>query len=617
MAKLKLTPRPYQTQAITTNVAAVGNERGLLNVMATGVGKTLCYAGVYTEVEKKVLVLCERQHLVEQQALALESYTAEPWDIEMGDRRPGGHYHGDVGARGIVASMQSLQQARRLMAYDPWRYDVVNVDEAHHAAKKNKGYQVVLDHFAKNQRLLLCGWTAWPVRGDKVGLGDYFPKLGHVLMLRDAIDDGWLVEPKQRYIALGEIEWEKIRRSTHGEFSPEQLAEAMDRTELVHKGVVTALQQLGDRPTIWFCASVEHAEHVTDAINTYITGTAVAVHGGSQGRYPPKVRPRLAKRAFRSGHYQHVVGCDALIEGYDEPRIRAVVIFRPVRRFGRYLQMIGRGSRLLDMEPSHEFNGEFRRCQIAASAKPDYLVLDVMGATLEHKHRPVDLCDVLIPGAFKPLREKVRKDIADGKAESILLSEMEHRLRLEKDRKLRMSVKAKKVDHATIPIDMWEDKPHQGGAQRKKASDKPSWPVLKTLRAAGIETAGLSKKESQFLYAQCKLEEAGRVGDGQRKLLEKYGENPDGWTPWKASILIDLIKCQGWRKREFALTRDVWRMRPTPEGWRIVIVEKKATGGVREYIVGPRFHEEVHARRVISQCLETPEKLTIKADLFA
>lgn len=609
---LLLEPRPYQTEAIAANLAEHrAGGRGMLNVLATGTGKTLCFAGLYSALEKKVLVVCERQHLVEQQAIALERYTGEPWDIEMGDRRPGGFFHDDVGARGIVASMQSIQQERRLKLYSPYDFDAVIVDEAHHAVKKNAGYAAILDRFSWNSQCLLSGWTAWPVRADKCGFGDYFPKLGPVMLLRDAVDAGWLVEPKQRYVALSEIEWAAIPRNKAGEFDAGELADAMDRTELIEKGVHAALEVVGARPAIWFCASVQHAEHVNDAINKR-RGRSVAVHGGSGGRYPPKVKPSLAKRAFGLGHFQHIVGCDALVEGYDEARIAAVVIFRPVRRFGRYLQMIGRGTRLNGLPNDHGSTPEQRRAAIAASCKPDTLVVDIVGASLEHKTRPVDLTDVLVPASGRG-RDEVRKKVLAGE-DSVVLAECEVWKRLEHDKALRDAVRAARVNYEVLDVSMWEDKPGQTATQRKSVKDGPSWPVVKKLRAAGIETNGLSKKEAERLFAHLKLQEQGRISEAQRELLEKFGENVVGWSQWKATIVLDLIKSRGWRPRGFPLLRECWSMNRSRAGYRCVITEKSPTGS-RTHVVGPFFQREQDARRVISQCLENdpsePEQRTM------
>ena len=80
------------------------------------------------------------------------------------------------------------------------RFGLLIVDEAHHTPALM--YQRVLDHF--NVRRFLLGATATPTRLDGQGLADWYgPEALYTLSIRDAVDAGVLVPPRQYKIETG------------------------------------------------------------------------------------------------------------------------------------------------------------------------------------------------------------------------------------------------------------------------------------------------------------------------------------------------------------------------------------------------------------------------------
>jgi len=49
---------------------------------------------------------------------------------------------------------------------------------------------------------------------------------------------------------------------------------------------------------------------------------------------------------FHVGNISHLVSCDMLLEGYDEPTVEAIVMLRPTGSRSVYTQIVGRGTRL-------------------------------------------------------------------------------------------------------------------------------------------------------------------------------------------------------------------------------------------------------------------------------
>lgn len=611
---MELQLRHYQDEADRAHVSGVDRGiRGQLILSTTGSGKTVMQAQATTHTDRKVLVLTTRRLLCRQLARELESLTGDTIDTEMAESRAfdsqGDH------ARIIVASLQSLKQPRRLRRYNPWDFGLVIADEGHWFHRSVPSVRTVMDHMAQNQRLFFLLYTAWIDPKKRGGYGDYAPEVGLEYGLRQGIEDGYVCEPKQRYISLDEIEWSDVKQ-THGEFATDAVRDVMDRTETVHKSVWAGLKELGDRPAMWFCAGVEHAEHVTDAINDSAYsqlrhGKAVAIHnGGYGGKWPCRIKPSVGLRAFRRGEYQHLVVCDMCAEGFDCDRVAGAVMLRPFRKVGPYYQRIGRSVRPLKAIRHLLLPGvssAVRRAAIAGSAKPDSLIIDVSGASLVHRIRPLDLTDILCKAVG--IREEVRANVAR-RDSSIILSEAELLRRLEGDRQLRNAVSARNVKYTATDVALFgPPQPGTVGAQAKPVN-RPNWFIITHLRKAGIHTAGKSKNELQAMYAKIRAASRDKLSTKQEALLKKYGYNDlENWTPWKASIVIDMIAARRWKRPDFPLTRERWLLHHA-EGaaWRIKV--KQPDGDT--YLIGPEFANQDSARTVIAHCLEDEDGRPVK-----
>lgn len=118
----------------------------------------------------------------------------------------------------VSASVQSL--ARRLDRYAPDAFDVIVVDEAHHAAAKS--YRRILDHFRPR---LLLGFTATPNRADHARLNGVFSEILFDRDLRWGIRNGYLSDIDCKRVDIG-----YDLRGVHtrgGDYAPGELAEAM------------------------------------------------------------------------------------------------------------------------------------------------------------------------------------------------------------------------------------------------------------------------------------------------------------------------------------------------------------------------------------------------------
>lgn len=277
--------------------------------MATGLGKTVTFANLPRQ--GRVLLLSHREELVEQP----RKYYA----CSFGAERAASRSHGeDV----VSASVQTL--VRRLDRFAPDEFDVVIVDEAHHAAART--YRKILSHFRPR---LTLGFTATPNRGDKVRLDDVFSKIIFSRDLRWGIQNGYLCDILCKRVNIG-YDLSAVHTRL-GDYAPGELAEAMEGTA---DAVAQAYREEAEGATLIFAVNVAQAEEIAARIPG-----AVVVTGET------KDRAGIIRR-FTDGEIPCLVNCMVFTEGTDIPRVETVILARPTQSDALYTQMVGRGLRL-------------------------------------------------------------------------------------------------------------------------------------------------------------------------------------------------------------------------------------------------------------------------------
>lgn len=341
--------RPYQVEFLDSIAAAAARGiRRQLAVLATGGGKTVCFAHLraYLGLQGRLLVLAHRRELLDQAAAKLRAVNPElTVEVEQAHRR-------GEGADVVVASVQTLGTgSTRIQQFDPREFDLVVVDEAHHATART--YLRVLEHFGivrvEGKEVvptgdpcapLLVGVTATPMRGDGVGLSAVFQEVVYERGLRDLVVDGWL-SPIRAWRVETAADLTGIR-TERGDYVVSELAE---RVNVQGRNIlaVRAYQACAEwQRAVVFCVDVEHAQAVAEAFND--EGVPAAAVWGAMG---DEARAETLAR-FGRGEILVLTNCNLLTEGFDEPTIACLVMARPTRSVGLYLQMLGRGTRLAE-----------------------------------------------------------------------------------------------------------------------------------------------------------------------------------------------------------------------------------------------------------------------------
>lgn len=164
---LDLAPQPHQVQMLEELEAerARGHFRNLV-VAATGTGKTWVSAFDYRRLRsagfERLLFVAHRDEILVQSQLVFQLVLRDPAFGErfVGSERP---VHGDH----VFASIQSLH--RHADAIDPAAWDIVIVDEFHHAEAET--YRRLLNRLTPR---VLIGLTATPERADDRSILHWF-----------------------------------------------------------------------------------------------------------------------------------------------------------------------------------------------------------------------------------------------------------------------------------------------------------------------------------------------------------------------------------------------------------------------------------------------------------
>lgn len=361
---MRIELRDYQLETLAKMRAA--EQRGVRRQAisaATGLGKTVMFSAFMEQRGKRALVLAHRDELIDQ---AIDKIR-EVWpDVPVGKVKAD---RNDVHAHVVVASVQTLARQSRLdqlvsidhglglNRVEP--FDVVIIDECHHAAADS--YVRIIDglNAGKPDGPLLLGFTATLDRGDGKGLDHLFDEVVADWPILWGIQHGYLCDLRGLRVKIEGLDLRQVK-TVAGDYNAGQAGQALEDAD-APEAIVRAWQRYAAdrRSTLVFTPTVATAV----AVAAEFVGAGVPF-GVVSGDTPLEER-RETLRRLRDGELAGVANCAVLTEGFDHPAVDCVVVARPTKSRSLYTQMVGRGTR---RHPD----------------KIDCLVLDVCGATEEH-----------------------------------------------------------------------------------------------------------------------------------------------------------------------------------------------------------------------------------------
>ncbi|KAI1075613.1 P-loop containing nucleoside triphosphate hydrolase protein [Whalleya microplaca] len=336
--------RDYQEECIQSVLKSLENGHKRLGVsLATGAGKTIIFTQLIDRVKPMskeasgTLILAHRRELVEQAARhCTTAYPNKTVEIEMGNM------HASGAADITIASIQSITSGDRISKFNPGRFKLVLVDEAHHIVAP--AYLRTLEHFGLHTKQedspALVGVSATFSRFDGLSLGTAIDEIVYHKDYVDMIGEKWLSDVIFT-TAHSTADLTMVKSGSNGDFQPGELSKAVNTNQVNEITVRSWLAKASQRKsTLVFCVDLAHVAGLTAAFRQH----------GIDARFITGDTPKLERsdrlETFKRGEFPVLVNCGIFTEGTDIPNIDCVVLARPTRSRNLLVQMIGRGMRL-------------------------------------------------------------------------------------------------------------------------------------------------------------------------------------------------------------------------------------------------------------------------------
>ena len=374
-------PKPHQSVALEALEAERlrGYHRNLV-VAATGTGKTWIAAFDFKRLRDQgvchsLLFVAHRDEILRQSQQVFQLVLREPGFGErlVGGERPRAGHH-------VFASVQSL--ANRIDEIDPDDFDVVIVDEFHHAAAAS--YERLLSRLTPK---ILLGLTATPERADGQSVLEWFDgRIASESRLWDALDQGLLCP--FHYFGVNDATDLSAVRFQRGRYVPGELDNVFTGDHVRAIRIRQAVEE--------FVTDPRHEMGVTDAC-------AVALDASTSWD-----DRRAALARLRRGELRAVFAVDLFNEGVDLPQVDTVLMLRPTESATVFLQQLGRGLRWAEGKrvlTVLDFVGQVRR-----EYRYDVRYRALLGGTRHQVERAIEADFPLLPPGCALKLDRIAKE---------------------------------------------------------------------------------------------------------------------------------------------------------------------------------------------------------------
>ena len=514
--------RPYQRESVDAAYQQWSECSSTLINLPTGCGKSVCFAEVMRRWDVKargrILLIAHRKELI-YQAVGHAKRANLDASIEMAGQWA--NSHADV----VVASIATLTNSKtrclrcmdgcdectdgklpRFARFDPQRFGLITIDEGHHAVADQ--FRKVLTWFRQNDGLKVLFVTATPTRADGIGLNNVCDSVAYEMNLKTAIDEGWLVPIRQKFVTVDGLDISKVK-TRQGDLAPGELQTAFlgtdeEEEKMLHAIVKPTLMEANGRKTLVFAAGKEHAKKLSACFEANGVEAPCVIESTDE-----RTRAELVAR-FRDGDLQVLINCMVFTEGFDAPATAVVANCRPTKSESLYLQVIGRGTRPLAGVVDGKATAEERIAAIEASDKSHCVILDFCGNS--GKHKLVSVLDVLGGSRLDPMDVKQAIELAKRSGEVLDMEELaekakqaridrDERKRLERERRLMTNTKADHADYTAVDVELFDGQQfdYQPGAEMASNAQKG---VLKLLGISRKKSKHMTKRQASGLISK-------------------------------------------------------------------------------------------------------------------
>lgn len=343
----KLTPNKMQLEFIANleklynSTVNTEHNKGLL-ISATGTGKSFASAFAMRQLNaERVLFVVHREQIAKQ---ALKTYrkvfgTTKTYGLISGTNKD---YECDF----VFSTMQTMSKTSILEQYEPGYFDVIVLDECHHAG--STGYVRIMDYFKPKFWL---GMTASPDTNNYDIYSIFDHNIAYEITLQQALDEGLLCS--FHYFGITDIQVDGMDVNE----------EDIKFSDLVSNARIDYILQnaqyygySGERVKgVIFCSSVDEAKELSKLFNTKLNPKSgccyktIALSGAdSQEDREIAIQKLSTNDTSDNNYYDYIFTVDIFNEGVDIPEINQVIMLRPTQSVVVFIQQLGRGLRKHD-----------------------------------------------------------------------------------------------------------------------------------------------------------------------------------------------------------------------------------------------------------------------------
>ena len=310
----------------------------LLYQLPTGGGKTVIFSEIarrYIEMTgKKVLILTHRIELSVQTSKMLKEFgiTCKVINSSVKTLPDQKDY------KCFVAMVETLKNRLNDEIFNMANIGLVIIDEAHYNSFRK------LFKFFEN--CFILGVTATPLSSNvTMPMKDSYEELIEGSSIQSLIDGGFLSEATTYTydVRLG-----NLQVGINGDYTVKSSEELYSNSKMQTKLLYAYKQRAVGRKTLIFNAGINTSKHV------YETFTDAGIEIRHLDSLVSKQERKDILKWFKNKPDAVLTSVGILTTGFDEPTIETIILNRATRSLSLYLQMIGRGSRILPNKSTFE-----------------------------------------------------------------------------------------------------------------------------------------------------------------------------------------------------------------------------------------------------------------------
>jgi superfamily II DNA or RNA helicase len=296
----------------------------------TGSGKTYTFSFLVKSAidkGKRVLILTHRIELLTQAGGSLSSLGLKPVKIEAGKKIG---YFSEQLYTGMIETVSRRMNKLEYINFVQ-SLDLIIIDECHFG-----NFDKFFSQISKNT--VVIGFTATPHREkNQLSLDSFYEGLIEVVSIPELIEQGFLADPLTYGVKM---DLSSVAKKGN-DYDPDSLASFMTETK-VYEGVIENYKTIcPNTKSLAFCPNIKSSMKLCEEL----------VEAGLNARHIDAgfSKSERAKMLAWFKQTPNAILCNVgiLTTGFDEPTIETIILYRATKSLPLFLQMVGRGSRVI------------------------------------------------------------------------------------------------------------------------------------------------------------------------------------------------------------------------------------------------------------------------------